>query len=55
MFEDVFDEVKYATLDREIEAARKDLTPEIREELSAYSEEELVTTSFIAVCRKRLT
>jgi SAM-dependent methyltransferase len=48
----VFDEVQFLAIDGEADRARRQLTAELRRELSCYSEEELLTTTVIAVARK---
>ena len=52
MLESVFDQVCYASAGSEQEEARKFLTPAIRTELAEYSEEELLTSTFTALCKK---
>jgi ubiquinone/menaquinone biosynthesis C-methylase UbiE len=52
MFENIFDEVHYVSRDDEQAPVRQWLTPSIRAELAEYSEEELLTSTFTALCRK---
>jgi SAM-dependent methyltransferase len=52
IFERSFDEVQYFNIAGERESAARRLTPAIQRELADYSEEELTTTTFIAVLRK---
>lgn len=52
-FEGIFSPVQYPIINNEIERNRKYLTPAIREELADYSEEELLTTTLTAVCKKK--
>jgi SAM-dependent methyltransferase len=47
-----FAEVRFVSIEHERDEARQALTEELRDELAEYSEEELVTSTFIAVARK---
>jgi hypothetical protein len=53
IFEGIFDQVYYIAYDDEQEHARRFLTPSIRAELIEYSEQELLTSTFAVLCRKR--
>jgi SAM-dependent methyltransferase len=52
MVSETFPSVWFLNIDGEMESTRHHLTNEIRQELADYSEEELLTTTFIAVARK---
>jgi ubiquinone/menaquinone biosynthesis C-methylase UbiE len=52
MFESIFDEVHYVNHDDEQAQGRQLLTPSIRAELADYSEQELLTSTLTALCRK---
>ena len=52
LLECVFDEVQYIGIEAEKERDRRYLTDAVRAELNDYSEEELLTSTLIAVCRK---
>jgi SAM-dependent methyltransferase len=52
IFERSFGEVRYFNIAGERDSAARMLTPAIQKELAEYSEEELTTTTFIAVLRK---
>ncbi len=47
-----FDTVQFRTVDGEADRCRPQLTDEIRKELADYADEELLTTTFIAVAMK---
>jgi SAM-dependent methyltransferase len=53
-FENVFHEVRYVEIDTDRDVAKTCLTPSIRVELGEYTEEELLTTTVTAVCKKSL-
>jgi hypothetical protein len=49
---ETFDSAYFVKLKSEADSHRMYLTDEIRQELADYSEEELLTTTFIAIARK---
>jgi SAM-dependent methyltransferase len=52
MLESTFDDLQFRTIDGEIDRTRSHLTDDVRRELSDYSDEELLTTTVIAVVRQ---
>jgi Methylase involved in ubiquinone/menaquinone biosynthesis len=52
MLEETFDSIHFRTIEGESERCRPHLTDEIRGELADYAEEELLTTTVIAVAKK---
>lgn len=52
MLREVFDAVEFVKIPGEVDNCRHYLTEDIRNELADYTEEELLTTTFIAVARR---
>jgi hypothetical protein len=52
MLREAFDQVQFRGIETEAARNRAHLTDEIRSELAGYSEDELLTTTVIAVAKK---